>query len=68
MHDSRLPKQAYKMQLKLGENLNAFWVTRAKNFLCDFGFTDILLTSGSSREWWQTYFSVSSKAEITWEV
>ena len=41
MNDSTLPKQAYKMQLKLDENLNPCWVTRTKNFLCDFGFMDV---------------------------
>ena len=45
MSDSRLPKQAYKMQLKL-ENLNPCWVTRTKNVLCDFGFTDVWQQQG----------------------
>ena len=50
MSDSRLPKQAYKMQLKLDENLNPCWVTRTKNFLCDFGFTDIWQQQGVGEE------------------
>ena len=50
MSDSRLPKQAYKMQLKLDENLNPCWVTRAKNFLCDFGFTDVWQQQGVGDE------------------
>ena len=50
MSDSRLPKQAYKMQLKLDENLNPCWVTRTKNFLCDFGFTDVWQQQGVGDE------------------
>ena len=50
MSDSRLPKQAYKMQLKLDENLNPCWVTRTKTFLCDFGFTDVWQQQGVGEE------------------
>ena len=46
--DSRLPKQAYKMQLKLDENLNPCCVTGTKNFLC--GFTDIWQQQGVGDE------------------
>ena len=35
------------MQLKLDENLNPCLVTKAKNFVCDFGFTDVLAAAGS---------------------
>lgn len=41
MNDERLPKQAYKMLLKVDENAKQCWVTRLKTILCNLGFNEV---------------------------
>jgi hypothetical protein len=49
MSDDRLPKQAYKMLLRVDENDKECWATRIRRILCNLGFTEIWNQQGTDQ-------------------